>query len=422
MIRHSVVLLCLWVALAPSPRAAQEVPVVSLGEALRMFAANNLELGGARARLDESAGFARQAGAFPNPVLGASHEPLTGEVRSYSETYFTLSQRLELPGSRGARAAVSEHRSEAALWLLRADSIRLAFEVKRAFLDAALSQQQFGVTERVADVFRAAAVSAGERYAEGDISLYELRRIQVERARYETLLVEADVDVGARQQALALMVAAPNDAPRLAAEALPSEMPPTLPLAGLDGQAVARRPEVAATRAAFEEQEARARLARAERIAAPTVTGGFKRQSDGLRGAFIGLSVPVPLFDRNRGAVDAARAGAQGAEHRLALAEREVEADALRAMEAYSALRRRAGLLTEDQDPAGNAAVDLLGIALVAYDAGDMDLIELLDAAEALHQARTAQGRLVAQLWIAYFDLERALGGFEDAPFTEDDQ
>jgi cobalt-zinc-cadmium efflux system outer membrane protein len=291
-----------------------------------------------------------------------------------------------------------------------------------AFLDAALSQQQFGVTERVADVFRAAAVSAGERYAEGDISLYELRRIQVERARYETLLVEADVDVGARQQALALMVAAPNDAPRLAAEALPSEMPPALPLAGLDGQAVARRPEVAATRAAFEEQEARARLARAERIAAPTVTGGFKRQSDGLRGAFIGLSVPVPLFDRNRGAVDAARAGAQGAEHRLALAEREVEADALRAMEAYSALRRRAGLLTEDQDPAGNAAVDLLGIALVAYDAGDMDLIELLDAAEALHQARTAQGRLVAQLWIAYFDLERALGGFEDAPFTEDDQ
>ena len=60
-----------------------------------------------------------------------------------------------------------------------------------------------------------------------------------------------------------------------------------------------------------------------------------------------------------------------------------------------------------DEDP------DLLQIAQVAYDAGEMDLVQLLDAAEALWGARTAQVRLKADLWTAYYDLERAVGGFD---------
>jgi cobalt-zinc-cadmium efflux system outer membrane protein len=176
---------------------------------------------------------------------------------------------------------------------------------------------------------------------------------------------------------------------------------------------------MAAARADVQAHQAQARFARAERIPSVTATGGIKRQSDGLHGAFIGLSVPFPIFDRNGGAVDAADAVVRGSQERLALTRRELQNDVLRATDAYAALRRRAALLTDDA--IGDAA-DLLEIALVAYDAGDMELVELLDAAEALHQARTAEARLLAQLWIAHFDLERAVGGFEDAPSTEDGQ
>ena len=65
---------------------------------------------------------------------------------------------------------------------------------------------------------------------------------------------------------------------------------------------------------------------------------------------------------------------------------------------------------------------DLLDIALASYDEGEMELVELLDAADALHEARTAESRLRAALWTAYFDLDRALGGFEGAPSLEDVQ
>ena len=147
-----------------------------------------------------------------------------------------------------------------------------------------------------------------------------------------------------------------------------------------------------------------------------TATGGFKRQSDGMRGAFLGLSIPVPIFDRGAGGVAAAEAELRGAEERLALTRRQLENDALQAIDAYRTLRRRAALLTEG---AVGEDVDLLDIALVAYGEGEMELVELLDAADALYGARTAESTLRASLWIAYFDLERALGGFAPDPAQE---
>jgi cobalt-zinc-cadmium efflux system outer membrane protein len=399
-------------AASPVPGLAQEAPRVSLQEALRMLARNNLDLRLARARAAEATGLARQAGAFPNPAVGATHEPLSGGGRAYSESYLTLSQRFELPGERDARSEAADRRRAAALSLLRADSVRLAFEAKRAFVEAALAEERLGITERVAGVFREAARSATERYDAGDISLYELRRIHVERARYETLLADAALATGTTQRTLALLLAPEGDAVRLAPEPLTAPAPPPAPTALLDAPAAERRAELAAARAEVEAEEARLRLAHAERLPDVTATGGYKRQSDGLAGAFLGLSLPLPLFDRNAGAVEASDARLLAVRERLALTRRQLDNDVLRAVDAYRTLRQRSELLSGD---ALQEAGDLLQIARVAYDAGEMELVALLDAAEALHQARTAEARLRTELWIAYYDLERALGGFEAA-------
>lgn len=397
-------------AVAVSPLAAQEAEPrsVTLEEALELFAQDNLELRVARAGAAQAAGLARQAGAFPNPSLNASHEPLSGELGSYTETYVTASQRVEISGARGARAEAGVGQSRAARERMQADSARLAFEVKRAYVEALEAQQRREITARITDVFREASRAASERYDEGDVSLYALERIRVERARYETRMADADLQVGSAQRGLALLVA-PTGAGRIAAEPLPDSGPPEVAAEALDRASVERRPELAAARADVETQAAEASLSRAERIPAVTATGGFKRQSDGLRGAFLGLSVPVPLFDRAAGAVAAAEADLQGAEERLALTQRQLENDVLQAIDAYQTLRQRASLVGES---AARGDVDLLDIALLAYAEGEMGLVELLDAADALYGARTAESALSATLWIAYFDLERALGGF----------
>jgi len=395
----------------------ESVPSIGLDEALDRFAAENLELRVARARADQAAGLARQAGAFPNPSLNATHEPLSGDAGSYSETYLTASQRVEVSGSRGARADAGAGRSRAAAAVLRADSLRIAFEVKRIFVETLRAQERRALTQRITEVFRNAERSATERYDDGDVSLYAMRRIRVERARYETLLADAGLQVGAAQRALALMVEPSGDAARLAADPLPAPLPPDVDPGTLGARSLEARPELVAARAEVDAETAQARLMRAERIPDVTATAGYKRQADGLRGAFLGLSVPVPLFDRGGGAVDAADAGLRVAEDRLALTRRQLQNDLLRAGEAYRTLRGRAELFAE---PETGGAGDLLDIALVAYGEGEMELVELLDAADALRQARTSEADLRASLWIAYFDLERALGGFAAAPAQED--
>jgi len=210
-----------------------------------------------------------------------------------------------------------------------------------------------------------------------------------------------------------------SDDSRLTARPLPTPTPPDVEQATLGAQSMEGRPELAAARAEVEAETAQARLMRAERIPDVTATAGFKRQSDGLSGPFLGLSVPVPLFDRRGGAVEAADAGLRAAEEQLALTRRLLENDVLRATESYETLQTRAALLSE---PEAGGTGDLLDIALVAYGEGEMELVELLDAADALRQSRATQTELRASLWTAYFDLERALGGFSTTPAQEDQQ
>ena len=397
----------------PATVAAQEpTRRVSLEEALRLFAANNLELRLARSRRAEATGFARQANAFPNPTATLTHEPLSRDGQSYSETYLTLSQRFELPGERSARATAANRVLGAAEARVRADSARLGFAMKQAFVEAAMAEEHLAISERVTGIFRLGAQSAAVREAEGDISLYELRRLLVERTRYENRLAEALLAVSAARRSLGLLILLEAEAPEVAPRDPLGVSPPERILERVSEGAISRRQEVVAARSEVEAARAGVRLARAERIPDITATGGTKRQSDGFSGLFLGVSIPLSLFDRSAGAVEATQAQVRSAEERLALTSRQVENDLRRTIETYRSLRGRTEFLGEDpldEDP------DLLQIAQVAYDAGEMDLVQLLDAAEALWDARTARARLKADLWTAYYDLERAVGGF-DAP------
>ena len=394
---------------------------VSIDEALRLFAVNNLDLRIARLEAVEFRGIARQAGAFPNPTVIVTHEPLSGSTADYSESYFNLSQRLELPGRRSARREGADWAVRAAEARLGADSVRLAFEVKRTYVEAVLAEDLLAVIERVAGVFREAARSAGIREAQGDISRYELRRILVERSRYENMLADAEIRASSVRRSLALLILPESEFAEISPTGLEADTPPEPVFESITREVVSRRQEIAAAQASVEAAAADVRLRRAERVPDVTATGGYKRQSDGFRGAFLGLAIPVPLFNRNAGAVAGAEARVGTLETRLDLTRRQVDNDLRRAVERYESVKRRADLLGDDEL---DASSDLLQIAQVAYDLGEMGLLEILDAAEALSGARSARFQLKADLWTAYYNLERAIGGFDAAtqPATTDQE
>jgi outer membrane protein, heavy metal efflux system len=394
--------------LVAAPAHAQEPRPITLAEALYLFNANSLGLRLARTEAAEAAALARQAAAYPNPAVVGSHEPLSDGDRSYSETYLNLSQRLEWPGTRSARQAAASRTAAAAAARLAADSARLVFDVRRAYIEAVRAERTERLLARVAEVFQEGDRSAQERHEAGDISLYDRRRIRVERGRYETRLADAALEAAAARRHLAMLVHPTGPDLELAPAETIAGMPPAIAAHRALELALTRRGEVAAAEAALQSARAASSVERRERIPDLTATGGYKTQSDGLTGAFLALSLPLPLWDRRGGAMEAADARVAAAEYRLALTRRQVENDVRHALDAYASLARRAEFAGSG---VSDEAADLLEIARVAYLEGEMELIELLDAAEALREAQAAEARLRADLWTGYYDVERAVGG-----------
>lgn len=398
----------------PGTASSQEMRRVTLDEALDLFERNSRDLRVARAEAAEAVGEARQAAAYPNPMLAALRESLSDGDSRYSESTLSVSQRLIWPGTRSAAGNAARLSAASATAGFAADSARLTFEVKRAFVYAERAERAEHALLRVTTVFREGDRSAGERYREGDISLYERRRIEAERVRYEARLVEAELDAAAARRRLATLVAPDEGALELAPAVEHAALPPDVASDAADSAAFTRRPEIDAAESAFASAVASASAVRRQRIPDLTATGGYKTQSDGLDGLTFGLSVDLPLWNRRAGAVDAAEARVAAAESRLVLTRRGVRNDVRRASEKHRSTVRRARFLKAERDD----GPDLLEIAATAYGEGGMELLELLDAAEAHLDAALATSRLRADLWISYYDLERAVGGFDD-PINE---
>ena len=380
---------------------------VSLEEAVDLFRAHSLELRAARAEARATAGRAEQAAAYPNPALSLFQEDLSRGTDDYSETTFNVAQTLEWPGRTLARSRAADRTREATRLGFRSDSLRLALEVRRAYLVAAEAEGRVEVLEEVAAVFREAVADGTAREAEGDVSGYDLRRLRLERARLEQVLTRARVGRDAARRELAGRAVPGSDTVALATRGLPDGVPPEVDRhAALE--AALRRPSVAAARSAAEAAAAESDVARLERIPDLELTGGYKTQSDDFDGAVLGVSLSLPVFDRKGAAVQAAEASRSAADARLRLREREARNVVLRALDRYRSVRDRRRTTAEELLA---PSTGLLAIARTAYGKGEMELVELLDGADAYLDARLTALDLRSELWLAYFELSRAMGG-----------
>lgn len=405
VITATTAILTLGSGLGPSRAPAQEtVRRVSMEEAVALFERNGLALRIARAEAAEARGTARQSRAYFNPSASLVREVLSGGADDYWETTIGVEQRVEWPGRTVARGRAASRRIDAAEAGFAADSLRLAFRVRRAYVVAWRAEEVETALDRAATTVRRLATAAERRREEGDLSGYDLRRLRVERARMEGALSGARLEAEAARRALATLVLPEADqvGPANALTGRPPPIDRARAIAALE-----ERPDVLAAARSVEAAVAEATAAARGWIPAPTLSAGYKDQADGLSGPVFGLALPLPLFDREMGAARAAEARRVAAEARQELRRREARTDILSALDRYESSRERLATLG---DRLVADADELLEIARVAYDEGEMTLVELLDATDAFRAGRISAAELRAETWIAYFDLLRATG------------
>ena len=166
--------------------------------------------------------------------------------------------------------------------------------------------------------------------------------------------------------------------------------------------------------AAQAEREAAAyRVEVAKRQAIPdvTVSLGVRRiEADKGNAMLVGVSVPLPLFDRNRGNISAALAEKQGAEARATAARLDAEAGIKSAMAFNEAADERVDAAEQTFETADEA----YRLARIAYEAGKSPLIELIAARRGLSAAR---GTLLDAL-SERFDARAALARLQGRTIT----
>lgn len=383
-----------------APRTGPLPSNLTLPQALDEAAARSPAVVAAEAEVASAEARVRQSGYRSNPELSLELENVagTGELRGIQslETTLAVNQRLDVGGRRSAR--VNAARAELAV-----QQIRLA--IARADLAQSV-REQF-----------ARAIASREKLAQATENLERAREL----ARVAGILVEAGRDPPLRALR-ARSAFAQAQADREVAEA--EELAARSSLAALFGVA---EPLVAVSGSMLDvpshqispETSLEVRLADAERVAAearvreqlaerrldPAVGVGVRHvRETGDFGLVAGVSMPLRVFDNNRGNVDAARQLLAAADARRASTLATTTARARNAIANVEAAGRRVESLEKAAVP---EAAEALRLAELSYREGRATLLELLDVQNAYTTSRAALTEARLALVLATAELGR---------------
>jgi cobalt-zinc-cadmium efflux system outer membrane protein len=371
---------CGWsggLAAAPATNlTARVIENLTLEEAIALAEDRQPQLAEARAMVEAAQGRARQAGAFPNPELfvGAQQLPLSGSQPNEKEYLAGVGQAIPL----GRRLSIAREAE-----LLDREVHARGLEVKRrevrkqvhSAFATALYQEQAWQAQREIQQSTAKAVNATRARVEaGDTGKDDLARVEMELARAEVELKRAE---SLRQQArLGLTLAIGDDA--LAVRSLSGAMDATFEIPALESLVanVSARPESARAEADVRARMVRVDAAVAERIPDVKIELLYHRleasRSDTLD---VGVSIPLPLFQRNQGRIREAQAEQAAAEARSRATRQELTT---RLRESYLQLTTAlANSRTMRTEILGRADA-VLKAAEARYAAGDISLGEVL--------------------------------------------
>jgi cobalt-zinc-cadmium efflux system outer membrane protein len=390
-------------AICMAPAWAQ--PSLTLADALERARQSNPELRALALEASATEAAGQQAALLPNPSLDYLRE---GKASQEGSSTIQLSIPLELGGKRAARIAVASAGSRAAALELAIGRARVEAEVAAAYHQAWLAQQHVALAAQVSETGRRSSDAASRHVQAGKISPVEEARARVAEAnwRMEAVTAQRDLDE-ARIKLASLLGDAGGELGTLVAPAPPEDA--AQPGVRLE-QLIAAAPAIERAAAEVEAGEASLLLERAQRIPDVTFIVGAKREGperERVRQNIIGLSVPLPLFNRNQGAILAAGRRADKARAELDATRQRVRAEALQAHARMQAALQQERLVRREVLPGAQYAAEA---AMKGFEAGKFNYVEVLDAQRTWVQAQGQHLRAISDFYRAKADLAKLVG------------
>ncbi|MEO6422100.1 MAG: TolC family protein [Candidatus Nitrotoga sp.] len=384
-------------------RIIEPAAPITLKDALELAYGANATLSTARRELDAVAGTVLQAGLRPNPRLEAIMEDPRPANRL---TAIYASQLLELGGKRPARIAAAERRRDVASAELNAMRAEIRAAVMVAFFDVLVAQERLLLTQGFVELSQRATTTASKRVTAGKVSPVEETKARV---------AEASVRVERSQAATSLKMARKrltaiwgNATPRFERAEGQIETLPALPTMNDLSARLANSPGLARAQLEVNRRQALVEVERSLRIPDVTVSLGGRRNNEvGLNQALLGVSMPIPIFNRNQGNILEALRRTDKARDELYGTEIRLNNEIAQALERLNVARQEIEILQREILPGAQSAYDA---ATKGFIMGKFSFLEVLDAQRTLFQARSQYLRALAEAHRSAAEIERVLG------------
>lgn len=344
-----------------------------------------------------------QAGLLPNPEVGVILENIG---LNQEEATIQLSQLIELGGKRSKKVEVASLTRDLAGWDYEAKRLDILARVSQAFIGVLSAQENLMLTQETVRLSTEVTEVVKDRVKAGKVSPIEETRAKFALSSAQIDFNRAQKQLDAARKQLAASWGSTN--PRF--ESVAGELASVRSIPTLEqlGQRLSQNPDLARWTAEISQRRAVVSVEKSQAVPDLHLSGGYRRFPESNDNALLfGITIPLPIFNRNQGRIEAA-------DHRLHRAEEERRAAELRVTtalaEAYRALSISYGeiqILESDVLPGAESA---FGAVNEGYRLGKFGLLEVLDSQRTFFSARSQHLNALTEYHLAVAEVERLIG------------
>jgi outer membrane protein, heavy metal efflux system len=400
--------------LADVVRDARQQPAASapksltLKDALGVFLQQNLQIVAAKFDVDMADAEKLTAKLRPNPEFSIDSEGLpldfSGPFFNQQEITYSVSQTFELGGKRKKRIDNANANAELARAEFETTMWQLTNDFKRKFYAVVLADSLVKLAEENQKTFGETVKHTTELYQLGEISGLDLRRLEVEKLKFDTDVANSRRDYEVALRDLRVSLGGDYRSTEFSVVGSLDYQPYQFTLASLQDKALAARPDLRAARISEIAANSNIRLQDAQAIPDLSLGIGLKKILVDNTYSF-GLGITLPVFDRNQGERTKALIQKKKSQNDQKLLTNTVLGDVDKALAAFEIQKRRVELYRTGV----LAKVDeIQSLTEYSRQVGEGSTLDLLDA------IRTRRETL-ASYYQTLFDYQQSLLDLEFA-------
>ena len=344
--------------------------VLTLEDAVKLASTNSTMVQIYNAQLRQAKAVGVSTGEIPNPTISYSSETLENNLLISEETVFSIEMPIAFLWKRWSAVESEELKVQAKEELYNHIKHELALNVKSIFNDIDYFKHRLEAFRKSEDVLNQIFQITKKRFEQGDISGYELERIQVELNAFQNEKADLESELLKKVQRLHFFT---NTQGKQFTYVFSDHGNIQLkPLDDYIKQSLTSRSDIKAANLILQSREQHISTQKWNRVPEASVIFGHKTQNNDLSGTFIQFNTSVPLFNFNSGEIERSEALYDEQRYTLNQLKQTVRSEVTIAYENFV----RYQTLYQSRQ---NSDFDLLKTIRLRYEKGDSSLIEFLD-------------------------------------------